>query len=190
MSDKKKRAPKKVAINYQNGKIYKIVNDINDMIYIGSTTQTLSQRLSQHRRSHNTNRFHTAMKTNGAEHFRIILVELFPCTCTAELEAREYAVMDGFAREKLYNSVVNGKHDEASRAKMSKHWTGKLGDASNTFKRGCISLNGARFQYIWSVNGKSTSKSFNFGAYSKMTREEAHQACIAFQDQTYPPKNE
>ena len=34
--------------NYSKGKIYKIYND--DLIYIGSTTQTLEQRLKDHLR--------------------------------------------------------------------------------------------------------------------------------------------
>ncbi len=34
-------------VNYQNGKIYTIVNDVNDTIYVGSTTQVyLSTRMS------------------------------------------------------------------------------------------------------------------------------------------------
>ena len=35
--------------NYQNTKIYKLWTHSNDEIYIGSTTQSLSQRLSKHR---------------------------------------------------------------------------------------------------------------------------------------------
>ena len=40
-------------VNYNNGKIYKIENNIDDMIYIGSTTkQYLSQRMDKHRSSY------------------------------------------------------------------------------------------------------------------------------------------
>ena len=34
---------------YANGKIYKIVNDVNDEIYVGSTVKQLSNRMAQHR---------------------------------------------------------------------------------------------------------------------------------------------
>ena len=36
--------------NYQNGKIYKLVNDLDDQIYIGSTTQSLAVRKGGHKR--------------------------------------------------------------------------------------------------------------------------------------------
>lgn len=34
---------------YQNGKIYKLVNDVDDKIYVGSTCISLSRRLSNHK---------------------------------------------------------------------------------------------------------------------------------------------
>ena len=42
--------------NYQEGKIYKIYNTINDDIYVGSTLQGLCKRTSGHRRSANEQR--------------------------------------------------------------------------------------------------------------------------------------
>ena len=36
-------------MDYKSGKIYCIRNDINDEIYVGSTTQSLSQRMAKHR---------------------------------------------------------------------------------------------------------------------------------------------
>ena len=35
--------------SYQDGKIYKIVSLQTDSVYIGSTTQTLSLRMTQHK---------------------------------------------------------------------------------------------------------------------------------------------
>ena len=35
--------------DYKNGKIYCIRNNINDDIYVGSTTQPLSKRMAWHR---------------------------------------------------------------------------------------------------------------------------------------------
>ena len=37
--------------DYSQGKIYCIRNTISDEIYIGSTCQSLSQRMAQHRRN-------------------------------------------------------------------------------------------------------------------------------------------
>ena len=36
---------------YSKGKLYKIINTIDDEIYIGSTTETLGQRMANHRGS-------------------------------------------------------------------------------------------------------------------------------------------
>ena len=36
-------------VNYKMAKVYKIVNDINDHIYIGSTCKTLAERMTRHR---------------------------------------------------------------------------------------------------------------------------------------------
>ena len=38
-------------MNYAKGKIYKIANDIDDEIYVGSTCQSLSKRMGIHRQN-------------------------------------------------------------------------------------------------------------------------------------------
>ena len=35
--------------DYSKGKIYKVLNNINDEIYVGSTVETLSVRMAKHR---------------------------------------------------------------------------------------------------------------------------------------------
>jgi hypothetical protein len=77
---------------YQNGKIYKIWNDTNDEIYVGSTHDTLSRRMTKHRASAKvaiSRRIYQTMNELGIEHFRIELVENFPCKSKEELNARE-----------------------------------------------------------------------------------------------------
>jgi len=77
--------------DYQNGKIYKIINDdLPNLIYYGSTTQKrLSRRMATHRCQ--------AIKPNPTKSKilfesgtpKIILVELFPCNSKEELYKRE-----------------------------------------------------------------------------------------------------
>eukprot|EP01080_Neovahlkampfia_damariscottae_P012895 gene12895-7314_t len=43
-------------VNYQNGKIYKIINLTNEKCYIGSTTQKLSVRMAEHRSFYKKNK--------------------------------------------------------------------------------------------------------------------------------------
>ena len=78
---------------YSNGVIYKIVNDINDDIYIGATTTPLSRRMASHRGSlkvdKKTSRLYKLMRELGKEHFRIVLVEEYPCQNKQQLIQRE-----------------------------------------------------------------------------------------------------
>ena len=64
--------------DYSLGKIYKVVNDVNNMIYIGSTCQPLYARMASHRSEGKLLRHDTpiylAMHEIGVEHFRILLV--------------------------------------------------------------------------------------------------------------------
>ena len=190
----KKRAPKQVAVNYQNGKIYKIVNTINGFIYIGSTTSTLPKRFCSHKSSTNMSKLHEAMKTLGAENFQIILIELFPCTCKSELEAREYKVMNTYDKATLLNSIFNGAPDAetALKIKAAKAITQKRGADHSKFNRGSIShrvSNGSySWRFNWMENGKIKEKSYAFG--KMRTREAAYMLCLAQRDLIYPLQNQ
>jgi len=59
-------------VNYQNSKVYKIINENNEIIYIGSTAEKhLSQRFQTHRHKSPNN--------------KIILIENYPCNNREEL---------------------------------------------------------------------------------------------------------
>ena len=80
--------------NYQNGKIYCIRNNIDDDIYVGSTTQSLSRRMSKHKRDINckkreANKLYTKMRELGIEAFYIELVEEVKCDNVEQLRKRE-----------------------------------------------------------------------------------------------------
>ena len=81
-------------VNYQLGKIYKIVDNTNGNVYIGSTCEpTLARRLSNHVqdykrreiRNNNTRSFQIIDNNN----YDIILIENYPCERKDELHARE-----------------------------------------------------------------------------------------------------
>ena len=69
-------------VNYQNGKIYKIINENNEVIYIGSTVQELSQRYTTH--------------THKSPNHKIILIEKNPCNSKEELIKREQEIIDEY----------------------------------------------------------------------------------------------
>ena len=80
--------------DYSKGKIYCIRNTINDEIYIGSTCQSLSQRMAQHRRTLKCGRLggmklYNLMMDLGEENFYIELMEEYPCESKDRLRKRE-----------------------------------------------------------------------------------------------------
>lgn len=59
--------------------VYKVVNDIDDMVYIGSTTTELWHRMSQHRadaRKGEKSPLYDLMRKYGVEHFKARLVSV------------------------------------------------------------------------------------------------------------------
>lgn len=79
--------------NYQNGKIYKLTG-INaegiELIYIGSTTQQLSQRLGEHKRDfRNNNSCSSKIIFECCNNSLITLLENFSCSSIEELKAQE-----------------------------------------------------------------------------------------------------
>ena len=74
--------------NYQDGKIYKLVSNISNDIYIGSTVNKLSHRLHHHKKKDNTC-VSKQLFANDAV-IQIILIESCPCNNKSELKAREH----------------------------------------------------------------------------------------------------
>lgn len=76
---------------YQNGKIYKIVDNTNDNVYIGSTINKLNVRLSKHEtdwRLHNRGLFRNNRKVYDIlknNDYRIELIKEYPCNSKEEL---------------------------------------------------------------------------------------------------------
>jgi len=78
--------------DYSKGKIYKILNNVDNEIYVGSTTETLGQRMARHRQDmkHRPHyKLYKHMYELNVENFYIELIENFPCNDVYELRARE-----------------------------------------------------------------------------------------------------
>lgn len=149
-------------VNYQNGKVYKIVNSVNDTVYVGSTTVALRKRLYGHRADakRSPSLFYDAMNEHGADNFTIVLIKLAPCNCKEELLAEEYEQLDIIMNDDIpvYNSIVGRKHSSQTIAKMRSSHLGLR------FKRGCISLHsrGTAWRFSWIENGKRLEQTFSF----------------------------
>ena len=79
-------------VNYANGKVYRLVNNVDEKFYIGSTCNPLHKRKNRHKRDavkSPTQPVYKHLNIIGWENVEIILIESFPCNSKAELEARE-----------------------------------------------------------------------------------------------------
>lgn len=80
--------------NYNNGKIYKLVSQFTDMIYIGSTVQTLKQRINTHIFETRHNLLNSSKNMFIWGDCQIELIENYPCNSKKELVQREQYYMD------------------------------------------------------------------------------------------------
>lgn len=154
-------------VNYQQGKIYQITNNVNDKMYVGSTCQTLSDRMIGHRGDsrHKSSKFYKAMRDIGIENFSIYLYKTFPCQSKVELEAEEYRVMKEHQESgvELYNDYIGTKSKE-HREKLSAIFTG---ERNHEFNYGGISFRAsdAIFIFFWNENKVRKSSSFSCNKY-------------------------
>ena len=85
-------------MDYKNGRIYCIRNNIDDEVYVGSTCQPISKRMAAHRAVKNRNKnqkVYKHMNDLGVENFYIELLEEFPCENKEQLRKREgYHIRD------------------------------------------------------------------------------------------------
>ena len=110
-----KEFPIKSNNKYDNAKIYKITNTIDDKFYIGSTTQLLSDRLSQHKCGSTNRRFKNKNRPSF-EHFIEIGIDNLRIECLEhckdiqtkrELTDREESYICQFIDD---NNCLNSNH--------------------------------------------------------------------------------
>ena len=88
-------------LDYSQGKIYKLISDQTDKIYIGSTVEPyLSRRLTGHKVAYNAWKTNTNTKYCSSfeilknDNYKIVLLELFPCNSKDVLCAKEQEWID------------------------------------------------------------------------------------------------
>lgn len=97
--------------NYQDGKVYTIrCRTDNSLIYVGSTTMTLSRRLSYHRERGKkcTTKFYLNVN-NDWDNWYIELYENHPCNSKEELCKREGEIIREIG---TLNSKISGRSQE------------------------------------------------------------------------------
>ena len=80
--------------DFSKGKIYKITNDYNDDVYVGSTCDTLGRRFTRHKadmkqEKRKNYKLYQLMNEIGFERFRIQLIIDYPCEDQYQLSQKE-----------------------------------------------------------------------------------------------------
>ena len=100
---------------YSRGKVYKVVNNVDDEIYVGSTVLTLSKRLDAHRQgskvpARQNIALYKKMIEIGQHHFSIYLLVDCPCDSREQLlrKEREYVEL----LKPTLNMTMPGRSDQ------------------------------------------------------------------------------
>ena len=102
--------------DYSKGKIYKILNTVDNEIYVGATIQTLSNRMSRHRTrcvnefdANYGSKLYQHMRNVGINNCYIELIENYPCGSKEELNAREGQLIRDIA---TLNRKIEGRTNQ------------------------------------------------------------------------------
>lgn len=104
-------------VDYSKGRIYIIKNNVNEKVYVGSTTWEVAKRFNKHVSQRNkatdtTWRFYAALNEIGPENFFWEEIEKFPCQNKSQLTSREGHWIRHFKSWKTdsgYNKKVEGR---------------------------------------------------------------------------------
>lgn len=93
-------------------KIYRIINDINNKVYVGKTSNSLETRFKQHladakRKGEEKRPLYNAINKYGAEHFTIELIE--ECDSQVENEREQFWIAFYKGYEEGYNATRGGE---------------------------------------------------------------------------------
>ena len=113
------------------GRVYKISNDIDDLLYVGSTTTALSKRMWKHRDNTKLGKqscIYKHMREIGVEHFKIVLLEMHENITKEELRAIE----DKYIKElDTVANGLNGRYECGWKCEHGKlRWLCKICDGS------------------------------------------------------------
>ncbi len=106
---------------FQHAKIYKIVDNSSDLIYIGSTCESLNKRLRGHEMNYKSfksgkSRFTTSFKILDNNNYKIELIKLYPCINKQELCIEEGKIIKELKTNGLniVNKCISGQTKKES----------------------------------------------------------------------------
>jgi predicted GIY-YIG superfamily endonuclease len=121
------------------GFVYKLINSVDEMVYIGSTRRSIAARFNNHKAgaknvSTRTSRLYQHMRKIGAKYFDVVLVAEVKGKKDNVLEQAEFREMEKYPPKLLLNmNREYGKRCAEHNAKV-----GRRGQTSPHFNRGSI----------------------------------------------------
>ena len=112
-------------VNYQQGKIYKIVCNTTGLVYIGSTCELrLSKRISHHvalykRFLKGLTNYTSSFEILKGECYQIFLLENFPCETSDELRMRERQYIENTDCVNMKSPIFTEEDKRESKKKYS-----------------------------------------------------------------------
>ena len=151
---------------FQNGKIYKIVDNLSNMIYIGSSCESLDHRLKRHEvdyKSFKAGKFHfiTSFKILENNDYKIELIKLYPCENKNALNIEEGRIIKESKTSGLnvVNKNISGQTHKESNAQYSKRNRILLNEkAKERFDCSC----GGKFTYCNKLRHENSKKHQKF----------------------------
>ena len=152
---------------YQRGKVYKIISDDTDKIYIGSSCEaTLAHRLAKHKDKYkqwlkdNNRPYYTSYEILKLQNYSIILIENYPCNSKDELISRERHYI-----ELNKNNVVN----KVMPFRTKQEWIEDNKDHISDYKK------------EWNKNNKDKRKNYNM-KYKENNKEKIREKSKKYYD--------
>lgn len=131
--------------NYENGKIYKLISNNTEKIYIGATTQLLCKTLSKHKSDYNKwcdNQLNYITSYDIFEHgdVEIVLLKEYPCENKEQLDKKKRKYIDKYecVNKRIPGSIC--KHN--NQRNTCKDCTGKSKCDHNRIKSICKDCKG------------------------------------------------
>ena len=143
-------------VNYELGKVYKIVCNLTGKVYVGSTCEpTVAKRLSKHVADYKPYligkyRSVSSFEIIANNCYEIVLIENFPCVSKDELHARErywsnqiecvnkcknQGIMQKMGGEKEYDKVYNKQYFIKNKDKLQQQVQCKCGSIYSYYKK-------------------------------------------------------
>ena len=176
--------------NYQQGKIYRVVDNAYQMCYIGSTIENLASRMNSHKAKYKKFKqngeggdttIYRIFDAFGVSNCKIELIELYPCNSKIELLAREGHHQ---RQEECVNKQIAGRtkkewaNDNREKVQQQvKQWADEHQEALKTYREEYYEKNKERILEqckVYRENNKETKQAKD-KAYRDKHKEQLRQ---------------